>query len=77
MLSQLSEYLRQHGRASLKDLAIALDSTPDAVEAMLQHLVRKGRARLLPQGSSCGKPCCSCDSTTLAIYEWLDSSLQG
>lgn len=70
MLSQLSECLRQQGRASLTDLAHALESTPEAVESMLHHLERKGRARRLPEGTTCGKPCCSCDSASLVIYEW-------
>ncbi|TWH63964.1 FeoC-like transcriptional regulator [Azomonas agilis] len=74
MLSALNETLRQQGRASLVDLAHALNSTPEAVEPMLQHLERKGRARKLPEGTSCNKPCCSCNPATLVIYEWVDSA---
>jgi len=72
VLSQLSESLRQQGRASLSDLAQALGSSPEAVEAMLQRLERKGRVRRLPEGSSCNKPCCGCNPATLVIYEWCD-----
>ncbi|WP_084224442.1 FeoC-like transcriptional regulator [Stenoxybacter acetivorans] len=71
ILAQLSHYLHQSRRASLQDMAAALNASPDAVEAMLQVLVRKGRVVALPQGSSCGKSdCCACDSTALQIYEW-------
>ena len=70
MLSSLSDYLQQHGRASLADLARALNSTPEAVGPMLEHLARKGRIQRLPEGSSCGKPCCGCNPAAQVIYEW-------
>lgn len=70
MLPALSDYLQRYGRASLSDLARTLGSTPEAVEPMLEHLARKGRIRRLPEGSSCGKPCCACDPATQIIYEW-------
>lgn len=73
MLPALSDYLQQYGRASLSDLARALNSTPEAVEPMLKHLERKGRVRRLPAGSSCGKACCACDPATQVIYEWQKS----
>ena len=71
IVSRLSDYLRERRRASLADMANGLDATPTALEAMLGVLERKGRVRRLPDGSACGKSCCSCDSTTLALYEWV------
>lgn len=70
ILSKVSEYLRQHRRASLVDMAHGLDATPEALEGMLEALVRKGRVRRLPSGSSCGNTCCKCDSTAAELYEW-------
>ncbi|GAB3375570.1 FeoC-like transcriptional regulator [Azotobacter armeniacus] len=71
ILSEIGQYLRQHGRASLRDLATATGSTPEAVEAMLATLERKGRVRRLSAGSTCGTSCCKCDPATLALYEWI------
>ena len=70
MLSHLSDYLRQHGRASLADLALALDSTPTALEGMLAILERKGRVRRLASSPGCGTTCCQCDAAPVAVYEW-------
>jgi Mn-dependent DtxR family transcriptional regulator len=69
ILLRLHDYLRRHGRASLADLAQGLDSTPEAVEAMLAILERKGKVRRLPPGSTCGTGCCRCDPTALTLYE--------
>jgi len=55
ILSRLSDTLRQQRRASLDDLATALQAAPEALEAMLATLERKGRVRRRPAGSSCGK----------------------
>ncbi|MBB3103689.1 FeoC-like transcriptional regulator [Azomonas macrocytogenes] len=71
ILAQLNEYLHQHGRASLSDMAMAMDSTPEAVEAILGRLERKGRVRRLPEGSTCGSGCCKCDPTQTTLYEWV------
>ena len=72
ILSRLSDTLRQQRRASLDDLATALQAAPEALEAMLATLERKGRIRRLPAGSSCGKSCCACDPKRLQIYEWVE-----
>jgi hypothetical protein len=70
ILTEVTRYLREHRRASLNDMANGIGSTPEAVEAMLMTLERKGRVRKLPKGSSCESSCCQCDPTTLTIYEW-------
>lgn len=74
ILAEIGQYLRRHGRASLRDLATATGSTPEAVEAMLATLERKGRVRRLPAGSTCGASCCHCDPGTLVLYEWTGDS---
>jgi len=71
IISRLSDYLREHHRASLNDMALSMDATPEALTAMLSVLERKGRVRKLDGGSSCGKSCCQCDPTTVQIYEWV------
>jgi hypothetical protein len=74
ILSRLSETLHLHRRASLDDLATALQAAPEAVEAMLATLERRGRIRRLPAGSSCGKSCCACDPKRMQIYEWVETT---
>ncbi len=71
IISRLSDYLREHRRASLNDMAIGMDATPEALTGMLSVLERKGRVRKLGSGSSCGNSCGKCDPTTVAIYEWV------
>lgn len=71
MIALLSDYLARHGRASLPELSAALGSAPEAVQAMLELLVRKGRVRqVTPQ--TCGKQqSCNCTQVAPVIYEWL------
>lgn len=71
ILSQLNDYLKQHRRASVIDLASGLDANPEAVKAMLAALERRGRARRLPAGTACGGGCCKCDPNTVELYEWI------
>ena len=71
ILAQLHDYLRSHRRASLEDLALALEATPAAVQGMLAVLERKGRVQRLTVGSAAcsGRSCC-CAHQTLELYEW-------
>lgn len=70
ILSRLSDYMREHRRASLNDLANGLGATTEALEPMLETLQRKGRVQRLPAGSTCGRSCGGCDPTTQVVYEW-------
>ncbi|MBU1236531.1 MAG: FeoC-like transcriptional regulator [Gammaproteobacteria bacterium] len=70
ILSRVTDYLRQHRRASLGDMALALDTTPDALREMLAMLERKGRARRLPAGTACGGGCNKCSPASVELYEW-------
>jgi predicted transcriptional regulator of viral defense system len=72
IVSRLSNYLREHRRASLNDIAQGISASPEALEAMLSMLERKGRVRRLESGASCGQSCCKCDPTALVIYEWVN-----
>ncbi len=72
IMSDLANYLRTSRRAALRDLSHRFDSDPEALRGMLGVLERKGRVRKLPSGTACGGGCCSCDPTSIEIYEWLD-----
>ena len=72
MLSTLIETLQKHRRASSIDMAHALDSTPEAVEGMLERLVQKGKVKKLPAGTACGGGCNKCDLSQVKLYEWIE-----
>lgn len=71
ILSRVSDYLKQRKRASVTDMALGLDTAPDALKGMLATLERKGRIRRLAVGSGCANGCCKCDPKTLELYEWV------
>jgi len=71
ILSQIKGYLEQRGQASLADIALHFDSKPDAVRGMLEIWIRKGKVRKHQLNSACGSSCCTCDSDTTEIYEWI------
>jgi putative ferrous iron transport protein C len=73
MLSQIRQYLQQRGQVSLADIALHLDTPPEAVNGMLETLLRKGRVRRQLLNSACGSSCCQCDSAATALYEWVGS----
>jgi len=71
MLSQIKQYLQQRGQVSLADIALHLDTPPEAVNGMLETLLRKGRVRRQLLNSACGSSCCQCDSAATTLYEWV------
>ena len=48
ILARIEQYMRDHRRSALTDMAISLDAAPDALRSMLGILERKGRVRRLP-----------------------------
>ncbi|MCV2217344.1 FeoC-like transcriptional regulator [Thauera sp. Sel9] len=77
ILSRLSTYLRERRRASVADMALALESSPEALGPMLDTLERKGRVRRIEGESGCGSTCCKCDPATVAVYEWAAAENSG
>lgn len=71
IITQLSRYLQDSGRAALLDLSNHFDSDPDALRGMLGTLERKGRVRKLPANTPCAGGCCKCDPASVEIYEWV------
>jgi putative ferrous iron transport protein C len=69
ILYELRDYLKDHKRAALIDIAQHFDSNTEAVRSMLEVWVKKGRVRKLPQSTSC-RSCCECDPSMIEIYEW-------
>ena len=71
ILSDLTGYLAQHRRVALVDLAHRFGSSPEALRAMLDVLVRKGRVRRIENGAACASGCCKCDPASVETYEWV------
>lgn len=70
ILSQLRDYLRARGQASLRDLALHCDADPEAVRGMLELWIRRGQVSRQTPATSCAGGCTRCDQTTLEIYAW-------
>lgn len=71
ILAEVRDYLAARGRAPLADLMAKFDIDADAARAMLDHLVRKRRARLVETAPSRCGGCCGC-ADKLEVYEWVD-----
>jgi len=69
ILTRLHDYLRTHGRANVADLAHHLQSSPAAVEGMLEALERKGVVRKIDMTEGCGG-CSKCAPGAMEFYEW-------
>lgn len=72
ILAEVRQYLAQHRRVALIDLAHHFGSAPEALRGMLSVLERKGTVRRLPMGTPCGEGCCKCDPATVEIFEWVE-----
>jgi len=74
ILAEIRDYLSSRGCAPLSDLAAHFDADPEALRAMLETLVRKGRVRRLAievENRSCGGCCCTCGIVSPEMYEWV------
>jgi putative ferrous iron transport protein C len=72
ILSDLRDYLIVRRRAPLSDMATRFDVDADALRAMLDHWVRKGRVRLLAGGEGKCGGCCGCGDAVPEVYEWVE-----
>ncbi|HBR00174.1 MULTISPECIES: FeoC-like transcriptional regulator [unclassified Roseofilum] len=71
MILELQNYLAQKQKVSLAELETHFRSDPDALRAMLNKLVYKGRVRPVSlEGQKCGG-CTHCDTATFEVYEWV------
>lgn len=72
ILTELREYLRQHGRVTLNQLVVHFHSDGDAMRGMLKVWISKGKLRQVSTPASCGTSCCKCDPMLTEIYEWQE-----
>ncbi len=67
-LQKLQNYLHEHQRVSLTELANHLHTDTEVLRPMLQILMRKGRVRKL-EGKKC-QGCSTCAPEAMEFYEW-------
>jgi len=70
ILSDIRSYLETRGEATLADVALHFDISPDAARGMLEIWVRKGKIGRRMLSASCGSSCSQCDAAATEIYVW-------
>lgn len=70
ILSEVRNYIEQHGQATLADLANRFDSEPTAIQGMLQRWIDKGQIQQQRLTTSCGDKCQQCDINDSLLYVW-------
>lgn len=70
ILADVRTYLSERGRAPLTDLVHRFETEPEAMRAMLDVWVRKGRVRQIDDGSGTCSGCCGCGGAP-EVYEWV------
>lgn len=72
MLREIKQLLEEHKRLSLRELSSHFSMSPEAIEPMLNLLIKKQQIRLIDFNCSSGKSCsgCTCISRNDAMqYE--------
>ena len=73
-LLELKEYLQNRYIVSINDLSVHFKTTPETLEPMLEHWIRKGKLlRKESSGGSCGgkHSACSCGDSEQVWYQWI------
>jgi putative ferrous iron transport protein C len=71
ILSELRDYLAVRGRAPLSDMAARFEVDEDALRAMLEVWIHKGRVRRIDTGGKACGGCCGCATALPELYEWV------
>ena len=72
MLIDIRNYIRkQGGVVSLDTLMLHFDSDADALRAVIQHWIARGKIHKLPTRACSG--CKVCAPEKLEKYQWIDS----
>ncbi len=72
IVTEVRDYLKMHGLAPLRDMAITFNMDQDALRPIVEQWIAKGKVKKLPQGTSCQGGCSSCAPETIEIYQWID-----
>ncbi|MDQ1362211.1 MAG: putative ferrous iron transport protein [Pseudomonadota bacterium] len=74
ILTDVRDYLKSHGQAPLRDMALAFGMDQEALRPLLDYWATRGKVIKLPPGTACGGSCSACAPQTIEIYRWIDSS---
>ncbi len=77
ILAEVRDYLRSRGQASLAEIARHLGAHPDAVRAMLEVWIAKGRVRRVPACGGSASGCRQCDPAQTEVYVWGEIPASG
>lgn len=73
ILTDIKQYMQQHGRATLGDLALHFRVDPEAMRGMLDVWVAKGKVAPLELQANCNTSCpLACADSAMTIFEWTD-----
>lgn len=72
-LLELKEYMKSRNIVSINDLSVRFKTTPDTLEPMLEHWIRKGKLLKETAGGSCGGKhgTCTCGDSKQVWYQWV------
>lgn len=70
ILTDIQTYLASHHQVALIDLENHFHLNGDALRAMLQKLIRKGRVKKLEISQKCGS-CSDCKTDCIEFYQWI------
>ena len=70
MLTAVRDYLRKRGQATLAEVALHFDVTPEVARQMLEVWERKGKVHRRMATASCGSSCSQCDPAATEIFAW-------
>jgi len=70
ILKKIRHYLKQREQASLNDIALHINAEKDAVQGMLEILIRRGDISIVNMTSACQSSCGECDSAITVLYLW-------
>ena len=72
ILTEIRDYLKTKGQAPLRDMALEFKMEQDALRPILEQWINKGKITKLPQGTTCGGGCHSCEPEAIELYQWID-----
>lgn len=73
ILSEVRQYVYERRQATLSDVALHFQASPDAARGMLDYWVRKGKLSKQMATASCGTRCNRCAEASTEIYLWQGS----
>lgn len=72
ILGDIRQYLQQRRIASLTEVSLHFDITPDATRFALDYWVKKQKVREV--GAACGSSCSGCGDAE-SNYQWIESGM--